>query len=101
MKRHEFITSLGSAAAVFPLTVAAQQLATPWRIGFLTPRPHPIPPTRDNSSDAFIDGMSRLGYSEGRNLIIEWRYADGDYTRLNATALSRYDAAPVGCGDCP
>jgi len=46
---------------------------------------------------------SRLGYSEGKNLIIEWRSADGDYTRFksDAKALSRCDAAPPGCGDCP
>jgi putative tryptophan/tyrosine transport system substrate-binding protein len=81
MRRREFIAALGGAAA-WPLGARAQQRATPWRIGFLTPRSHPIPPARDAFSDAFVDGMSRLGYSEGKNLVIEWRYADGDYARL-------------------
>ena len=82
MKRREFIAALGCAVAALPLAATAQQRVTFWRMGFLTPRTHPVPPARDAFSDAFVDGMSRLGYSEGTNLVIEWRYADGDYTRL-------------------
>jgi len=63
--------------------VAAQaQAPGSWRIGFLTPRAQPITPHRDSFSDSFVRGMSDLGYVEGRNLTIDWRYADGDYQRL-------------------
>src|SRR5262249_55658835 len=73
-------------AAAWPLVVRAQPAATVWRIGFLTPRSRPNPPDRDAFSDAFIEGMSNLGYNERKNLIIEWRYAGGDYTLLNGFA---------------
>jgi ABC transporter substrate binding protein len=45
-----------------------------------------IPAAHDAFSDAFVEGMSNLGYNEGRNLVVEWRYADGDYTRLSGFA---------------
>ena len=57
-----------------------QQIGAFWRIGFLTPRSLPISPNRDPFSDAFTRGMNHLGYSEGKNLVVEWRYADEDYT---------------------
>src|SRR5258706_13626777 len=81
MQRREFITLVGGAAA-WPLTARAQQESKIWRIGFLTPRSRPSPPDRDMFSDAFMQGMSDLGYSEGKNLAVEWRYADGDYKSL-------------------
>ena len=57
------------------------------RIGFLTPRTRPSPPDRDAFSDAFMQGMHELGYVEGRNLIVEWRYADGNYKDLPNLAV--------------
>jgi putative ABC transport system substrate-binding protein len=86
MKRREFITMVGGAAAAWPLDVCAQPASKVWRIGFLTPRSRPSPPDRDTFSDAFMEGMSGLGYSEGTNLAVEWRYADGDYKRLSGFA---------------
>jgi putative tryptophan/tyrosine transport system substrate-binding protein len=86
MRRREFITLLGGAAAAWPLTARAQQESRIWHIGFLTPRSFPSPPGRDAFSDAFMRGMSDLGYSEGKNLVVEWRYADGDYKRLTGFA---------------
>src|SRR5258707_13162768 len=85
MQRREFITLVGGAA-VWPLAARAKQDSEIWRIGFLTPRSRPSPPDRDTFSDAFMQGMSDLGYSEGKNLIVEWRYADGDYKRLSGFA---------------
>src|SRR5258708_25995095 len=82
MRRREFITLLGGAVAAGPIAARAQQESKIWRIGFLTPRSRPSPPDRDMFSDAFMQGMSDLGYSEGKNLAVEWRYADGDYKRL-------------------
>jgi len=86
MRRREFITLLGGAAAAWPLTARAQQESRIWHIGFLTPRSFPSPPGRDTFSDAFMRGMSDLGYSEVKNLVVEWRYADGDYKRLTGFA---------------
>ena len=69
------------------VAVLAQVQARVRRIGFLTPRSRPLPPERDAFSDAFALGMRELGYVEERNLIIEWRYGDGDYRRLPELAV--------------
>jgi putative ABC transport system substrate-binding protein len=86
MKRREFFTLIAGTAAAWPLAGAAQQAEQIYRIGFLTPRSHPSATGRDAFSAAFIDGMSKLGYDEGKNLAVEWRYAAGDYTRLTGFA---------------
>ena len=87
IRRREFVTLVGCAVAAWPLATRAQPTGAVWRIGFLTPRSYPGPTGHDAFSDAFIDGMRKLGYSEGRNLVIEWRYAAGDYTRLGGFAV--------------
>ena len=81
MRRRDFITLI-SCVTTLPFAALAQQTGAVWRIGFLTPRSRPSPPAHDTFSDAFIDGMSSLGYSEGKDLVIEWRYANGDYAQL-------------------
>jgi putative tryptophan/tyrosine transport system substrate-binding protein len=71
IRRREFITLLGGAAA-WPLAAHAQQLAR--RIGML----ETIPPQANASNfDALRKGLRELGYDEGRGLIIEYRSADG------------------------
>src|SRR5262249_34946089 len=82
MQRREFMALIGGTAAFWPIAGRAQLADGTWRIGFLTPRLRPTPPARDPFSDSFVEGMRDLGYSEGKNLAIEWRYADGDYARL-------------------
>jgi putative ABC transport system substrate-binding protein len=82
MRRREFIALVGCALTGRPLPAAAQQPANVRRIGFLTPRTSPVPPARDPFSEAFMRGMRELGYAEGANLLVAWRYADGDYARL-------------------
>ncbi len=86
MKRREVISLLGGSA-LWPLAARGQQAGKIWRIGFLTPRSRPSPAGRDAFSDAFMRGMSDLGYSEGKNLVVAWRYADGDYKRLTGFAI--------------
>ena len=79
MKRRDFITLLGSAAAAWPLAARAQQAGKIYRIGIL----EPIPAARNAANlDALRKGLRELGYVEGRNLIIEYRSADGRAERF-------------------
>ena len=78
IRRREFITLLGSAAAAWPLTARAQQ-AKPPRIGILWPSPLS---SSGHFVDAFRQGLHELGYVEGENMTVEFRSAEGQMERL-------------------
>jgi putative ABC transport system substrate-binding protein len=73
VKRREFITLLGGAAAAWPLAARAQQRDRVRRIGVLAPGAANNPPTAA-SLTAFVQGLQELGWTEGRNLGIEYRF---------------------------
>jgi putative tryptophan/tyrosine transport system substrate-binding protein len=81
MKRREFIAVLGTAA-VWPLAARSQQPTIP-TIGYLSTR---SPGEATYVTDAFILGLNESGYIEGRNLPIEYRWAELQYDRLPALA---------------
>jgi len=73
--RREFISLLGGAA-VWPLEARAQQPRGHWRVGFLAGGARPVPVDSDPYG-GFTRGMRDLGYVEGRDFTIEWRFAEG------------------------
>ena len=73
MRRREFILALGGVAA-WPLAVRAQQNGKIYRIGFLAN--DPTIPTQP-AGQAFVDGLRESGFIEGKNVIIERRFAEG------------------------
>jgi putative ABC transport system substrate-binding protein len=83
MKRREFITLLGGSVIPWPLAADAQPATTIARIGWLVSG---SPTSYRSSLTAFQEGLEALGYKEGRDLAIEYRWADGNVGRLPGLA---------------
>jgi len=86
MKRREFITLLGGAAAsplLWPLAARAQRAAKVYRIGVLETTP---PELNETNRRALRQGLLELGYTEGKNYVLEYRSADGRAERFPTLA---------------
>ena len=84
MRRREFITLLGGAAA-WPLAARAQQGDRVRRIGVLMPGVENDPPGKTSVS-AFTQALADLGWTDGRNVRMDVRWAGGDINRVRALA---------------
>ena len=80
MNKREFIIAVVTAG---PIPSLAQLQGKVWRIGFLS---SVSASSSSRNTDAFLKGMRELGYVEGKNLVIQWRFADGKLERLPGLA---------------
>jgi len=81
LSRRRLLLFAGLAIAA-PSSSFAQQQDKIRRIGYLAARFRSTPASPDPYYDAFVQGMRDLGYVEGRNLLIEWRFAEGKFDRI-------------------
>jgi hypothetical protein len=96
MRRREFMSGLGSAAA-WPLATRAQQSALPM-VGFLIRQS--ADEVHKNMTAPFLQGLKEAGYVEGQNVAVEYRYAENQFDRLPALAtdLVRHRVAVILAG---
>jgi putative ABC transport system substrate-binding protein len=90
VKRRELITLLGGAAAAWPLAARAQQAARRPRLGILIYST----PERDPNTQSFLRGLRDLGYIDGQNIDIEYRFAAGKPERLRDLAAELVRTKP-------
>src|SRR5215212_7040761 len=86
MKRREFIMLLGGAATALPLAARAQQAERVWRIGYLATTDTPGEPQAASRRLIMEAALARLGYVEGKNLLIERRLLSDQVERVSEAA---------------
>lgn len=87
MRRRDFVARIGTAAFAWPFAARAQRATIPF-IGFLTSG---SPNERRNLVDAFREGLKEGGFTDGKNVGIEYRWAEGRYERLPELARDLVD----------
>src|SRR5260370_8932423 len=85
MRRRELIALIGSGVAGWPLEAHAQRPGKVWRIGALMATREDDPQTQARVA-AFRQALADLGWTEGRNLKIEWRWTGGEIVRVREYA---------------
>jgi ABC-type uncharacterized transport system substrate-binding protein len=93
MRRREFITLVGSAAAGWPLAARAQQPAQVRRIGVLMPLAENDPVGQARIA-AFVQGLQQSGWTDGRNVRIDYRWSEGDANRIRSLAIELIALGP-------
>src|SRR5215813_14345337 len=84
--RRKLLTAFSLGILSAPRLSVAQAQDKVHRIGFLAPLSRSTPSHPDVFYNAFMQGMRELGYVEGKNLTVEWRFADGKFDRLPVLA---------------
>jgi putative ABC transport system substrate-binding protein len=92
-KRRDFITLLGGAAVAWPLAARAQQGERMRRIGVLLPQAADDPQAQARNA-AFVQGLQQLGWTDGRNVRIEYRWGAGDPDRYRKDAAELVALGP-------
>src|SRR5262249_36080644 len=93
MRRREFITLLGGAAAAWPLAARAQQQDRMRRVGVLISLTADDPHSKARVA-AFLRGLQPLGWTDGRNLRIDYRWGGGDAGHMRSHAAELIALAP-------
>src|SRR5436190_7419279 len=92
MRRRDFVGLVGGAAA-WPLAAGAQQRERMRRVSLITQAAENQPGTQAAIA-AFRESLAKLGWIEGRNLLLDLRYGDGDAERIQAHAAELVRLAP-------
>jgi putative tryptophan/tyrosine transport system substrate-binding protein len=93
MRRREIITLIGGAAAIWPFAARAQQGDRMWQIGVLMAQAEDDP-LAHASIKAFHDGLNKLGWTDGRTVRIDYRWAASDPDRMRTYAADLVRMAP-------
>jgi putative ABC transport system substrate-binding protein len=98
LRRRTFLTLLGGAAAapamLWPLAARSQQRERMRRIGVLTGGPPPTDPDAQANIAAFLQGLAQLGWTDGRNVRIDYRWGLGDAANIRKYAMELLALAP-------
>src|SRR5579864_3638615 len=94
MKRRAFIVALGGSILACPLSVRAQQKDRVRRIGLLIGATEENDPESRSRVAALRQGLAALGWEEGRNLSIDYRFGGGDAARIHAYVAALVNSSP-------